>query len=59
MVNTELNKSQIPIPDEAKAQIINEIEKDTTKSMLEFNLGDNSTNSDTNTRLEKFYKFHK
>ena len=55
MVNTELNKSQIPIPDETKTQLINEIEKNSMKSMIELNLGDGNKDSDTNTRLEKFY----
>jgi len=59
LVNTELNKSVIPIPEEAKTQIINKIKKDSTKLTIEFNPGDKNTNSDTNTRLKKFYKFHK
>lgn len=59
LVNTKLQKSQIIIPEEAKTQIINEIEKDSTKSIIEFNLGNRSTHSDRNTRIEKFYKFHK
>lgn len=33
--------------------------KDSTKSMIEFDIDGNKTNSNTNTRLETFYKFHK
>lgn len=34
---------------------LNEIEKNSMKSMIELNLGDGNKDSDTNTRLEKFY----